>query len=203
MRTINDIKKVIKDKNYKLFDKGDYNLNLVFERTNDTYTNYFTDILHILYKVNGKDVLLSLPCTTKPGIKGSTDTPITYKDVTGTAVIIPDQYSRSFRFIDSYEEFSKYPYLRLIDNAKLKYWRDGDRDTTIDKNEEYLDNFHTHIHVMSNKGVIGKPINNWSLGCMGLEEPNMLKLNSLLRLSSALYGNIFTVTVLESKDFNN
>lgn len=205
----NTIKNAVENLGYKFFDDGNYNLNIVFERTNNKITNYFTDKLYVLYKIVGTEYIFECPATTKPGIKGSIDSPITYNNITGTAIIKPGQYRASFEFIDTYNGFTKYPYLRQI--KSLNYFRDGDKDYEIDDvidsdKDGYIaveeDNkiFGTHIHRMSNNGVTGMPVNDWSLGCVGAEEPYFREFIKLIRKSAGFYGGKFTLTLIESKD---
>lgn len=206
------IKQSVINKGYKFFDSGNFNLNIIFVREDNKITNYFTDKLYVLYYIAGNKQIFECNATTKPGIKGSIDSPITYDGVTGTAIIKPNQYRSSFQFIDSYNEFSKYPYLKQI--KPLNYLRDGDKDYNIDDEidsdgDSYIakgqDNkiFGTHVHRMSNNGATGFPINNWSLGCIGAEEPYFRIFVGLVRKSAKFYGDKFTVTILERKDIVN
>jgi len=188
------------EKKYKFF-LGNIDLNCIWERTSDEITNHFTDFLHILYLDNKKEIIITIPATTKPGLKGSILEPNTVAGITGTAIIIPDQYLRTWEFRDTFEEFSKYPYFRQI--APINYWRDGDKDNHIDKVQLQKSKiFGTHWHKMSQIGTYGTgQVNNWSLGCMGAPEPEFKKILPIIRKSAKLYGNKFTGTILESKDF--
>lgn len=200
MRTYQQLKETCLKKGYKFFDTGDYNLNIIFERTNDVITNFFTDKLYIAYRKNGIEQVREFNATTKPGIIGSIDSPVTVDGYTGTAIIVPNQYTSAFQFINSYEEFTEYPYFRL--KGKLDYYRDGNKDLKVDKSVIVKGkNYKTHFHRMSKKGVTGKPVNNWSLGCIGVEEPNMKAIIPIVEESVKLYGDIFTITILETIDF--
>ena len=203
IQTYQDLKALVKSKGFLFFEKDDYNLNFVWQRTSDIITNYFTDFLHVAYGINGVEQLLTIPATTKAGIKGAIDSPITYDGVTGTAIIIPDQYIGAWEFHDSYTEFSTYPYFRQI--KPIKYWRDGNKDLVIDEVQEQDGKiFGTHWHRMSNIGYTGYPINNWSLGCMGAEEPNWKKLLPATRESVKRFAipsvphTAFTGTIIET-----
>ncbi len=200
MRSYEKIMSAVKAKGYKFFEaEGD--INMIWERTSDIITNRFTDWLHVTYKENGIGKVLTIPSTTKPGIKGSTDSPITYEGITGTAIIIPGQYRKCDRFEDTYTGFSKYPFMRQI--GPINYWRDGDRDQIVDHVQEQ-DNkiFGTHCHKMSPNGNYGSGlIDNWSLGCCGAPEPEWIKILPIIRKSIPLWGNIFTRTIMESIDF--
>lgn len=199
-RSYQQIKNAVTRKGYKWFT-GELNLNVVWERTDDNITNLFTDWLHIAYQEGGVDKVISIPATTKPGLKGSILNPVTVAGVTGTAVIIPNQYRGAWEFRDTFTEFSSYPYFRQV--GLLDYWRDGDKDQVIDRVQQQDDRlFGTHWHRMSNTGEYGsRQVNNWSLGCMGAPEPEFKKILPVIRKSVALYGKKFTGTILESGDF--
>ena len=193
--TYQELKDLVLSKGYVFFDTGVYNLNFVWIRTSDSITNYFTDFLYVAYRIGAEEYVLKIPATTKPGIKGSIDTPITYQGVTGTAIIVPGQYRSAWKFIDSYEGFSHYPYFHQVKG--INYWRDGDKDLLVDEVQLQLDQlFGTHWHRMSQNGIKGYPINNWSLGCMGAEEPYFRQLLPIVREAVKLYGPVFTGTII-------
>ena len=205
-RTYSELKFTMLRKNYKFF-LGHLDVNCIWERTSDKITNYFTDFLYIVYleynpktKVSEPHVIC-IPATTKPGLKGSILEPTTVNGILGTAIIKPGQYLKTWEFRDTFSEFSKYPYFRQI--APIDYWRDGDKDTDIDKvNDQENKIFGTHWHRMSNNGTYGSgQVNNWSLGCMGASEPEFKKILPIIRKSAKIYGNKFSGTILESKDF--
>lgn len=201
MRTYEQIKAAVKAKNYVFFE-GDLNMNLIFERTNDLITNHFTDWLHLTYQENGENKVLSLPATTKPGLKGSILEPVTVAGVTGTAIIIPGQYRGAWKWMDIYTGFSQYPYFQQI--GLINYWRDGNKDMILDHVQEQ-DNklFGTNGHRMSNNNTYGSgEVNNWSLGCMGSPEPEWRKILDPIRKSIPKWGKVFTVTLMETADFD-
>lgn len=201
MRSYDAIKQAVLAKGYKWYE-GVLNLNFIWERESDEYTNKFTDFLHLCYTdVNGKNQAITLPATTKPGLKGSILEPVTVEGITGTAVIVPGQYLSAWQFKDTYKEFSKYPYFRQV--GKVDYWRDGDKDLEID-NVNFRDDkiYGTHWHIMSNPGTYGSGlVNNWSLGCMGTPEPEYVKILPVVRDAVRMHGDLFTGTIMESVDF--
>ena len=198
------LKKAIENKGYVFFDKGDYNLNFIWVRNDLHATNHFTDDLFVAYKVKGVETVLAIKCTTKPGLRGSLLNPVTVQGVTGTAVIREGQYKGSWQFIDSYSDFSTYPFFRQI--KPIDYFRDGDKDTEIDLIQEQDDKiFGTHWHRMSNSGdkrlVEQFEINNWSLGCLGAPIVEWDKVVSIARNAVKLgQGNTFTGTLINAKD---
>lgn len=197
MKSYKEVEIAVKAKNYKWFTKP-YSLNLVWQRTSYNATNVFDDFLHICY-VNEKNEpqIISIPATTKPGLKGSLLEPITVGGVRGTAIIEAGQYLKSWEFRDTFSEFSKYPYFRQV--GKLNYYRDGNKDKVIDKVQRQVAKiFGTHFHRMSNNDTFGSGlVNNWSLGCMGSPEPHWEKILPIVRRSVKMYGNLFSAVILD------
>ena len=73
--TYQELKSAIEGKNYTFFDSGDYNLNFIWVRNDYHATNHFTDDLYVAYKENGVETVLSIKCTTKPGLRGALSKP--------------------------------------------------------------------------------------------------------------------------------
>lgn len=181
--------------------KGQGQLNCIWERTNEEITNRFTDLLHLAYiGPMGQGLVLTIPATTKPGLKGAILEPTTVNGITGTAIIKEGQYIDAWQFRDTDQEFSHYPYFRQV--GPIDYWRDGNRDTHVDHVQGQEDKiFGTHWHRMSQNNTYGSGlINNWSLGCMGAPEPEFEKILPLVRAHVKSYGPKFTGTVIESKN---
>jgi hypothetical protein len=199
-RTYNQIEQAVRSLGYKWFT-APHSLNYVWERTSFEATNKFTDYLHICYQGNhGDKVILTIPATTKPGLKGSLLEPTTVEGIKGTAVIeSPQQVLGGWEFRDTTKEFSSYPYFRQV--GKVNYWRDGNKDTFIDKVQRQIAKiFGTHWHRMSQNNTYGSGlVNNWSLGCLGSPEPEFEKILPITRISCGIYGNKVTGTIIESK----
>lgn len=197
-RTYQQIEDAIKDLGFKWFT-GAFSLNYVQERTDFVATNHFTDFLHVCWKDDkGTPNILTIPWTTKPGLKGSLLNPLTVRGITGTAVVqSPQQVLGGWEFHDTRDEFSHYPYFRQI--KPVKYWRDGDKDLEIDKVQPEEDINGTHWHIMSKEDTMGSGnINNFSLGCQGTPEPEFEKILPITRKTVELYGARVTGTFIES-----
>lgn len=200
MRTYSELKSALLKKGYKWFEKP-MSLNFIWERTSYNATNVFDDWLHIAYLDHeGKERVIRIAATTKPGVKGSLDSPVTVQGITGTAIIKEGQYLSTWKFKDTFKEFSKYPYFRQIKG--IDYWRDGNKNRLIDKiNFQAQKIFGTHWHKMSNVGTYGSGlVNNWSLGCMGCPEPVWKTILPIVRDSVKLYGDVFSGTIICSED---
>jgi len=206
MRTYEEVKKAVLAKGYKFY-VGHLNINLIFERTSNVYTNEFTDLLHIVYQENKENKIISLNCTTKPGLYGghAVMNPKNINGVTGVACIVPGQYLSSHSLIDNPKELSfynypfNYPFLGQI--KALKMWRDFDKDNQIDKVQEQSSVSGINFHIMSQKELDGTKVNNWSEGCFGCSKTNFNIAMSLLQKGAKIYGPKFTITLMETNDF--
>jgi len=196
------LKQSIEKNGYQFFDEGELNLNFIWCRNDYHATNHFTDDLYIAYKESNIEKVLNVKCTTKPGLKGSLYNPTTVEGIKGTAVIQEGQYKGAWKFIDSYDEFSKYPFFQQI--KPINYWRDGDKDEEIDETNAQLNKiFGTHWHKMSNVGDKRKiedfMVNNWSLGCCGAPIVEWDNVIELTRKSVKLWGNTYTGTIISKE----
>lgn len=191
----NRIKELVLSKGYMFFEEGNYNLNFIWERTSDEYTNMFTDKLHILYLVCDVEKIITIPATTKPGLKGAILNPVTVGGVTGTSVICPGQYRSSWQYSQGLVG-AKYPWssVHFRQVRPISYWRDGNKDLKIDE-EQFVPsaNVGTHWHIME------EPVNNWSLGCMGISASDMLsKVDPIVKVANLIWGDIYTGTIIET-----
>lgn len=212
MFTFDQIRDTVKDLGFPFFEKGDYNLNFVWLRTDLHITNRFTDYAYCLYLLGGKPQIVSIHATTKPGLKGSIDKPVTVDGITGTAIIKHTQfYKGGWKFIDSSAGFSSHPYFMQV--GKIDYWRDGDKDLEIDIQQNKADKdaylvveqedkvYGTHWHRMSNARevnipILNLPVNNWSLGCMGAPIQEFDKFLIPTRESVKRFGSTFSGSVI-------
>jgi hypothetical protein len=204
MRKYNDIKKAVEKKGYKFFTNDNFDVNLIFERTSNKFTDKFDDILYICYVEKGLGKVEKFNCTTKPGYKKSADTPQVHEGIKGIAVITPNQYRSVWQYTEGGVEGRQYPFnvthLRQIKG--MNYWRDANGDTIIDEEQLQINKiFGTHFHVMSYEGRETGVVSNWSKGCMGCMWTDYWKIMNILKQATVFWGNRFTLTLLESKDF--
>ena len=196
----NDIKQLVLDAGYEFFEEGNYNLNMIWERTSDKFTNMFTDFLHTLYMIDGTPIKITLPATTKAslyGVGGVTN-PVTG----GTAIIVPGQYKSAWQFTmgngTGIAPWGK-PYFQQIQG--INYYRDDTKDDTIDEiNLETNKIYGTNWHVMGEPLSSTRPGSlSWSEGCMGISEQDMISvLLPILTKANAIWGNVYTGTILKT-----
>lgn len=193
MRTYEEVRQAVLKKNYLFFESGNYNINLIFERTNDLITNYFTDFLHLCYKDdNGQPKILSISATTKPGINNCE-----------TFMLKPNQYRGSHYFTEGIAN-AQYPFSCPHFRQRLPLQCFPVKNNIVNKEIIIQDSaMHTHIHCMTKQDNqrIGNPIFTWSEECMGAEAVNFNKILPVIREAVKVYGINFTITILETIDF--
>lgn len=217
-RSLRQVKQSVLAKGYKFFDKS---VNLIGERTNDTFTNTFSDMLHCCYfdYSDNTQKIVTIPWTTKAGIygKGSTSDPITasgfniatnkWETVTGTGVIVEGQYDKVWQFVDSYIGWLRYPYFQEV--GPFLIYRDGNKDLNIDRDMPihkgvFGINGHRMSGVGQSTGLLSYINSNpWSIACQGAPEQEFKKLLPIIRADVTKFGSLFSYTLLNSKDIQS
>lgn len=190
-----DLVRVMQNKGYAVFTKGDYNLNLIGVRTGTEVTNRFDDTFVCMYYIDGKLNLHQWGCTTDPGsywIKAGGMSP------KGCAIIKPGQYRGAYKL-----GLHQGKYKALVQTgAPITVYRDGNKDDIYDYTKPETGFFGCNIHRSSPTGT-SIQVDKWSAGCQVLADINDYnKLMELCEIASARYGNKFTYTLLERKDFD-
>lgn len=188
----------VKEKGYKWFGSGDYNLNIVGIRNSDTkneVTNKFDDTLTVSYKVNGKWKYHEFDCTTDPGTHWVEN----ILKESGVAILKPGQYRGSHK-IGLHQ--GKYEALRQM--KPVHVYRDKNKDGVYDKNEKNVETglFGINIHrATKHAGKKSKQIDKWSAGCQVIAAADdFKKLMELANKARDVWSNSFTYTLIESKD---
>lgn len=188
-RIISEMKRL----NYKIFEDGDYNVNLIGLRNNvQTVTDEFTDEIVIFYKINNKLLHFTYPCTTIAGAHYFKNPML---PEFGTAILAPGQYRSSYAL--GYH----YGLPALVQVGNVSVYRDNNRDLIQDLDPQTLTAgswYGINIHYSWNKTKIGR----WSAGCQVLPyEWNSKEYNHFLshfQKASAIWGNRFTYTLLNN-----
>lgn len=148
----------VKRHGFKVFEDGDYDLNIIGVRnTIDPQDNVFDDEIVIAYMLDGKWITESAPFTTDPGKYW-----LTKKDYKACAV-----YKHPQQALGAYT-FGKHrsKYRALVQIRKVDYWRDGDKDSTVRYGGQVFRNkIGLNIHRSSIKEGGSKYVDRWSAGC--------------------------------------
>lgn len=152
------ILKKAQDLGYQVWNEP-YRLWLFGIRSKETQSNKFDDTIGCYYfHPNGGWVSYFWPATTDPG-KYWLENP---SYVAGTAILVEGQYLDTWTL-----SLHQGKYLALCQrNGKVKVYRDGDKDTILDREPESIVSgyFGINIHRSSLRGESGQ-VNKWSAGC--------------------------------------
>lgn len=177
------------------FFKGDYNLNIIGVRSNDTDANTFNDVLVVAYELDKKLVMHTFPITTDPGLYYR-ENPI---NVEGTAIVVPGHYRGCWQ-IGAHQA----KYNALVQRKPMKVYRDNDRDASIDMPEDTIAEglFGINLH-RAGVNNISLQVDRWSAGCQVLADPNDFGLvMALANKSAAMYGPSFSYTLLTEEQLS-
>ncbi len=196
---LENVEKTIAKKGYSYFTKGDYNLNIIGvrkENKNNVITNDFDDILVVTYYIGGYVRLHYFDITTEPGIFYTKEELLNSK---GTAILVPGQYKGAYKIGKHNNKYDA-----LVQVKPVKVYRDDNKDDIYDLNPETIDEgyFGINIH-RSNPYVSSNKVDKWSAGCQVFKNP--LCFNQFIKLcreQAKRFGNSFTYTLLDEKDFD-
>jgi len=182
-------------KGYTIFSevKGrPWNLNLIAVRSDDDTPETFDDELYVLWEDNAIWNCLNMRFTTDPGVYWLKHP----MNKLGTAILIPGQYRGVFQ-----KGFHKgKPALRQV--KPMKYWRDNNKDSILDQTEFVDESIaHTNLH---RAGIDSQLIGKWGAGCQVVaRDSDMDLLMHLVGNALPFWGDKFSYTLLEEKDFNS
>jgi hypothetical protein len=189
---IDKIKAAMKLKDYKFFESGDYNLNIIGIRNSDTgnkVTNVFDDLLTVSYKIGDVWHFKKWAATTDPGTKGVKE----FHNAQGVARLVPGQY-RGSHAIGLHQ--GKYEALKQA--KPVKVYRDANKDMTYDTKLITEGIYGINIH---KAGADSTYVENWSEGCQVFKKSaDFDEFMALVKKAATLHGNSFTYTLLLSSD---
>ena len=196
--TRQQIETAVKSKDYKWFENGDYNLNIVGVRNGETgteVTNKFDDFLTLSYKVDGEWNYHCFDATTDPGKHWVEN--IMREE--GVAVLKENQYRGSHK-IGLHQ--GKYEALRQ--QKPVQVYRDNDLDGNYDLLKENIQEgiFGINIHRATKwEGKKSTQIDKWSAGCQVIAANDDFRLfMEICNKAKDTWGNSFTYTLINSND---
>jgi hypothetical protein len=198
----NEVKSVMEDKGYDFFEEGLFNVNIVGVRSKTKQSNKFDDTILLIYKNKKKEwEVQSSVATTDPGEKYLVH-PINNK---GTAILVPGQYKGVYQIDTHARHNSKFAHEALCQRGgALKVWRDNNKDKVLDHDPETLDEGWFGINIHRSKAGEADYVGSFSAGCQVFKNGTDFKLfMDAVKRSAKLYGNSFSYTLLEEKDFED
>ena len=200
--SLDSVKKTLTSKGYKWFNDNNnkgYDVNIVGIRNSETggkVTNHFDDTLTISYKCEaGQWHFHEWPATTDPG-QYWMENPMV-KEL-GCAILVPGQYRGSHKI-----RLHQGKYEALGQRKTVKVYRDNDKDLEYDTDEATITEgiYGINIH-RSNPYTESYYINKWSAGCQVFKKiDDFHEFMDICRKARDIWGNTFTYTLVESKDF--
>ena len=196
--TRQQIKTAVKNKGYKWFENGDYNLNIVGVRNAETLnevTNKFDDYMTLSYKKEGEWQYHCFDCTTDPGKHWVEN--IMREE--GVAILKEDQYRSSHKI-----RLHQGKYEALGQQKPVTVYRDSNLDGCydLDENNTQTGLFGINIHRATKwEGKKSTQIDKWSAGCQVIAANDDFNLfMEICHKSRAVWGNSFTYTLINSDD---
>ena len=187
---------VLKSKDYKVFENGLFNINIIGVRMNTNRPNKFDDELHVIYKDDTNSIVHTIyKITTDPGSYWL-DNP---SNVNGTAILKPNQYRGTYQL-----DLHRGRYTALCQRKPVEVYRDGNRDNILDQDEDSIDvgYFGINIH-RANSSSESTNVNKWSAGCQVFANPDAYdSFISLVKKSTSIYGDNVTYTLITENDIN-
>ena len=198
MYTREQVEAAVKAKDYKWFEDGDYNVNIVGignMATGTRVTNKFDDHITVSYKDEGEWKFHCFECTTDPGDDWM-DNPMNSK---GCAILVPGQYRGSHKL-----RLHQGRYLALGQQRSVKVYRDRDKDGHYDFDDTTIDEglFGINIHRATKyAGKTSTYVDKWAAGCQVIaSNDNWHAFLDICQTARDKWSNNFTYTLLTSDD---
>lgn len=164
----------VEEAGYKVFENGDYDLNIIGERNPNGKPDQFDDILHIAYKENGLWQCESFQVTTDPGLYFLKNP----SNVKGTAILAEGQYRGAYRI-----DYHRKKYKALCQRSgsvkvhRIPNYDDEKINTSNDLSKYKIDEgyFGINIHrAHSSRELLKDSIGKYSAGCTVFRRPQDL-----------------------------
>jgi hypothetical protein len=191
------VKKVMTEKGFVFFEKGQFNVNLIGIRAKNRKAGKFDDFICAIYKNEKNEwVIHSWSATTDAGTYWLKN-PMNIK---GTALLVPNQYRNCWQI-----GLHKGTHAALVQKAEVSVYRDNDKDFILDFDSAKIDIGMFGINIHSVAPLKEAKVNDkWSAGCQVFANDKDHKaFMQLVRKSAELYGNNFSYTLLEQSDFDS
>lgn len=200
------IMRVMLQKQYAIFTRSHFDLNIVGIRSSNSKSNSFDDTLVVFFKdETGSWQTKQYPITTDPG-KPYLLNPL--KGTDGTLILVPGQYRAAYMLGIHGRSHKGGGYPALEQVQPMCYVRDKNRNDIIDftlyldQKNRFWGNQKTNIHRAS-KNFINRWVEVYSAGCQVFQKASDFDdFMYLCRLQIKHdRGMRFTYTLLEERDF--
>ena len=188
------IEKALSSKNYKWFDGGDYDVNIVGVRNSNTgkfVTNAFDDVITCSFQIGDEWIYKEWPMTADSG-KAAV---LKYTNSNGVARLVEGQYRGSHMI-----GLHRGKYTALRQKKPMKVYRDKNKDLIYDEDVIQQGIFGINIH-RSNAKTESTLVDNWSHGCQVFKRADDFEdFMAICEAAAEIWGNSFTYTLINSND---
>ena len=188
------IEKALASKNYKWFDGGDYDVNIVGVRNSDTgkfVTNAFDDVITSCFQIGDEWIYKEWLMTADSG-KAAV---LKYTNSNGVARLVEGQYRGSHMI-----GLHRGKYTALRQKKPMKVYRDKNKDLVYDEDVIQQGIFGINIH-RSNAKTESTLVDNWSHGCQVFKKADDFEdFMAICEAAAKIWGNSFTYTLINSND---
>jgi hypothetical protein len=194
---IDIIKKVLSNKGYVFFENGQYNLNIIGIRSNKKEAGSFDDYITCIYKDSNNNWICKYwKATTDAGTYWLSKP----MNQSGTALLVPNQYRGVYKI-----GMFKSRYKCLVQSKPMKVYRDNNRDKIQDYDPKTIQEGIFAIQIHKSNPILASSINDkWSAGCQVFSSAkDFNEFMSFVEKAASIWGDSFTYTLIEEKDFAN
>lgn len=189
--TYDRLRAVCDRKQYRFFEAGDYNLNLIGIRARNPKPDHFNDYLAVAFQVNGQPAVISMPMTTIPGVHYLKN-PMTPE---GTA-ILPEGQHRSLWTLGLHQG----RYTALVQRRPVRLIRDNDKDQDAETDNPLTEPVSAGINLHS-ASFDTRLVGRWSAGCQVIQrQPDYDLLIAICRRAIQEHGRTFSYTLINDGD---
>lgn len=187
----------VKSYGFKIFEDGDYDLNIIGVRNViDPKDNQFDDLMIIAYREDGKWVTEEAQITTDPGRYW-----LTKEGYKPCAIMFHPQQARGAYRIRKHRG----RYDALCQWRAVKFWRDGDKDEHAEySGQVYKDIIGLNLHKSSSSPHGSLYVNKWSAGCQVFKyEKDFNRMMELAHQQIKSLGyRTFTYTLIPNREYH-
>ena len=177
---------------HTVFERGEYNLNIIGIRSAVHHPNQFDDRICVVYKDEHGWITRTWRATCDPG-QYWLNHPM---KVTGTAILVPGQYRSVYKI-------SKHrgAYDALCQRGgRVKIYRDNTKDEILDMDPESVTEGYYGINIHK-AGTASTEVNKWSAGCQVFANANDFKeFMALCYEADAKWGETFSYTLIDEPE---
>jgi len=179
---------------HTVFEKGEYNLNIIGIRSKNHKPNSFDDRMCVVFRDEQGWITRTWECTTDPGAYWL-ENPM---NAGGTAILVPGQYRGVYK-IDKHRGL----YDALCQRGgTVKCYRDKNKDDVIDMDPDSVTEGMYGINLHRSSSGVSTRVDKWSAGCQVWSHgKDFEEFMSICYAARDKWGNSFTYTLIDEPEF--